>query len=127
MANEITVSGLLKILKGNHTESQNTGSIRFDQTTQGAFSSVVDVGTSIEEVTFGDIALANVGWTFVRNLDVTNYVDIGPTTDSATTIQEFARLEAGEFALFRMFPSIEGFAARANIASCKVKFMVLKD
>ena len=108
MADEITVSAFLKIVNGNHTESQNSGSNTFTQTTQGAYSAIVDVGTSIEEITFADVALANVGWTYLRNLDTVNYVDVGPTTDNATSIHAFARLEAGEYAVFRMFPSIEG-------------------
>jgi len=121
MANEITVSGNLSCDNGGFKFSTREGSIRVTQTAQGGG------GPGVVSVTTSDatVALANVstpGYLFVKNLDSTNYVEIGPTSGG---IVPFIRLRAGEFAVFRVAASAT-IRAQANTATCKVLFACLE-
>ena len=120
MADEITIKPYLKLLKGNHTQTISPTAYTVDQTGIGAWHSVQNIGTSEESITsFGDVTTE--GWTYLRNLDTTNYVQIGfATTDYGM------RLEAGETACFRMEPAADLFL-KANTAACEVEIFIAED
>jgi hypothetical protein len=120
MADEITVKPYLKLLKGNHSETIAPTAYTVDQTGIGAWKSVQNIGTSEESIgTFGDVTTE--GWCYMRNLDTTNYVQIG-----FSTAVYGIRLEAGETAQFRCEPSLTMYL-KANTAACEVEIFVAED
>jgi hypothetical protein len=121
MANEITYSMSLSCVKGNSSEKQAPGTLNADQTTQGVAGDVQIIGTSEEVVAYGDLVAPR--WAFFRNLDTTNYIDIGPTSGGAMVA--CIRLKAGECAQFPIGASVV-LRAQANTASCKLKKLILE-
>ena len=120
MASEITITAKLQLVKGNYENKITPTAHTFDQTGAGGYDNVHNIGTSEESVgTFGDVATE--GWCYIRNLDATNYVQIG----FATTVYGI-RLEAGEPALFRCEPGLTLFL-KANTSACNVRIAVLED
>ena len=78
MANEISVSASIEVNNGNFRISFSSGAVRVDQTTAtGGNPGVVEIGTSEETVSFGDVT---PGLVWMRNLDATNFVTWGNTT-----------------------------------------------
>ena len=118
MANEITISGGIQIIKGslNHSVNQTTfqanlAGVRVNRTTQL-------VGTTHEAYVAGDLATAGVAR--FLNLDTTNYVEIG--VDVAATFYPLVRILPGESYSMRL--SILTFYLRANTAAVNVDCLV---
>ena len=114
MANEITVSAGISIANGsNYAFSQPPRTKSFDQAAIGGPSpGAISVGTTEESTTFPE--LTTEGWVYLQNNDATNYVQWGFSTGVYG-----GRLKAGEFALFRMEPSLTLFL-KSNTAACNV-------
>lgn len=122
MANEITVQASLKVDNGGLELTHKSGVLRFTQTNaRGGNPGVVDIGTSEEDVSFGDLAAP--GWVYMRNLDTTNYVEWGKK-DGSNNMQAIGRLGAGEVSLFKMNASTT-LRMKANTAACKVLIAAL--
>ena len=120
MANEISVTGRLKVANGNLSFDKNIGTKTFDQAAAGGPTpGYLTIGTSEESEAFSE--LTTEGWLLMENLDTTNYVEWG----FATGVYG-GRLEAGEFALFRMNPTGTLYL-KANTAACKVLINCLED
>lgn len=118
MANEITVVAGLRCTNGNFTMNEPTLTIQVDQATaRGDGPGVVNIATTEETVAFGDIS--NPTYLIVRNLDATNYVQLG-----FSTAVYGIRLLAGQVALFPMEPSATLYA-KANTAACNIKVKAL--
>lgn len=113
MADEITVSYTLKVTNGNIDETINFPSTTFDQSAVGGPTpGYVTIATTEESQTFGE--LSTLGWCEMRNLDATNYVQIGFSTGVYGI-----RLKAGESALFRLEPGVTMYL-KANTAAVKM-------
>lgn len=122
MANEITISAKLAVSNGNLSDNLTVNQ-RVDQAAALAHNPVIDVGTSEEVIGTGDIG--TLGWVIFRNLDATNYVDIGP--ESGGSMVAMIRAEAGEVAgPFRLKPGIT-LRAQANTAAVKLAMLLLED
>jgi hypothetical protein len=120
MANEITVSGRLRVSNGNLEFDQNLGQLQFDQAAAGGPTpGYLTIGTSEESEAFSE--LGTLGWILMRNLDDTNYVEWGFATGAYG-----GRLEPNEFALFRLNPSTTVYL-RANTSACKCVLYALED
>src|SRR5690349_2165786 len=65
--------------------------IQFDQTGSGVYQQTLSIGTSAEDVAFGDIA---PGLVILVNLDDTNYVDFGMSDGG--TLKTLGRLYPGD-------------------------------
>lgn len=122
MANEITTSINVSLSNGYLTSSFAPGAVRITQNTGITHETVWIVGTSEEDLAIGD--LATLGYAMFRNLDTTNYVQIGMS--DAGTMKTFARLKPGEPAAIRLEPGIT-VRAKANTASCKVQVKIFND
>lgn len=119
MANEITLSVHLAVSNGIVQFVESTGFKNFDQTTAGGpAGGEKSIGTSEASVTFPD--LTNEGFTFIKNNDATNYVDIG----FATGVYGL-RLKPGEFCVLRLVPATTLYCL-ANTAACRVVFYCLE-
>lgn len=126
MANEVTVSLSLTVKNGLHDETFSVGSTRFDQTTQGAESAVVEIGTAVETISLGDITTA--GFAAFRNLSTatagTAYVALGKY--DGTTLHEFVALRRGQPGLVPLIGGVT-IGARAYGSATKVKYIVLAE
>lgn len=79
---------------------------------------IVSIGTTEEEHTFST-DIGNAGYVYLKNLDGTNYVDVG----FATTVYPL-RLKAGQVALFPITPAQASLFLLANTAACRVEIYV---
>ena len=121
MANEITLNGSLSITNGSFKETFNPGQIRITQSAQGGNAGVWIVGTTTEAMPAGDVS--NKGYLCLRNLDATNFVTLYATTGGNG--REFGKLNAGEYAIFRMSPS-KSLVGKADTANVKVQMLLLE-
>jgi len=114
MAYEITASANLTARKNNAVV---TGVANFTATMTGnnMVSNTQSIGTSAEPIDFGDISGAPAA-VLIRNLDSTNYVEIGG--DSGLTVFKI-KIPAGQCALFT--PSSGTVYAKANTAAVLVQ------
>jgi hypothetical protein len=120
MANEISVTTRLTVENGNFKADRNPGRILVDQATLAAIANVQTIGTSYEAITLGDVSTE--GYCYLRNLDSTNFVDVG--TDGGAALVPFLRLKAGECAVFRI--STNAIYALADTAACKLDVLILE-
>ena len=122
MANEIRLTLNMDVNNGAFT-FKGRHSFQVDQSAIGGGNpGVVDIGTSEEDIDFGDITTE--GYAVLKNLDDTNYVQYGPK--SAGSMVAFGRLKAGEVAVVRLEPGVI-IRAIANTAACKVEVRVMED
>lgn len=77
MANEITITSSIRVANGQLNLTTPSASKQFNQTTARAGTFTVDVGTSEETLSFGDIV---PGFVELTNLDTTNFVEVGFAT-----------------------------------------------
>lgn len=121
MADEFTYSMNLRLNNSPLKETFNPGAISVTQTGVGKWSSVVNIGTSEEDITLTDITTEGI--CILQNLDATNYVEWGKK-DGAAAMQAIGRLKAGEI------PAVFGFnpgatlRMKANTATCDVLIVV---
>ena len=124
MASEINYNAQINIRKGNLLENFNPGSITIDLASElgdGGVQLISHSGGAAEGEAFGVADVTNGGIYFFRNLDDTNYVEIGIQVSS--TFYPFMKLLAGEYAIGRI-----GTAApfgRANTGNVNVQYRIL--
>jgi hypothetical protein len=118
MAQELSINISAALSKGNLKASVSPGVLKVDVTGSVFIDNVQTVGTSEEAVVFGDVATP--GYVYVRNLDATNYVQLGATTGVYTI-----KLMPGENALFRL--SGTTLFALANTAACNVQVVAIAN
>lgn len=116
MANELALSARLIFNKGGASARMSEG-ISVDVTGDSFTHEVQEIGTS-EEILFQGTDLGTLGYVFLKNLDSTNYVQVGITG------QYSIRLRAGEIALFRADADMY---AKANSAAVKLDKILIED
>jgi hypothetical protein len=123
MADEITVRTYLKYDNGtNRPVIWAEEELTHDITGNAVFQGVQNIGTSAEALDLGDIAIANVGWCVMKNLDSTNFVRIGDNTPAY-----LLRLNAGETCVFRFDQSIvTGIKLIADTAAVDVQYLLIE-
>ena len=128
MADEIKINASLQINDTNLVEAFLPGTLSIDFDSAGAASrygsgGVQAIGTSVEQVTQGDTTDGSIF--FFRNIDETNYVEIGITSDdtSGGTFYPFLKLRAGEYSVGRL--SNATIFAQANTAAVNLQFRML--
>jgi len=117
MANELRLRTSLTYTKGSVTLSQNPD-IQIDVSGVPRQAAVVSVGTSEEAVAMGDVVTPGV--ILVKNLDATNFVQLGATTGVYTI-----RVKAGEVFPFRLDGTT--LFAIADTAACDCEFIIFSD
>jgi hypothetical protein len=107
MADELTIETNWRYLKGN--DEIPAKQIRNTVTVAGTIrlSKIFAIATSETEIDISDVA--DPGWARLRNLDATNYLQIGP----ATTVYMLV-LKAGEAILIRLDPGLASLFCKAN-------------
>lgn len=112
----LTVSATAEF--GNFKDSFTPGAVTIALANQGAASGIVDVGTSEEDLSIGDVGASTQGYLILRNLDSSNYVTYGPKSGGAMVV--FGRIKPGEIAVLRLEPSVV-VRWQANTAAVKVQ------
>ena len=108
---------------GAATVDWNPGDISVTVTNSKVAHVVQNIGTTAEALVLGDIAAANNGYVCLRNLDPTNYVDLSLINDGSTP---FARLNPGEFAVFRLTASAT-YYAKAHTAAINLEVVAVEN
>ena len=128
MADEIQINASLQIEDTNFREFFNPGILTIDFASSAAASrygsgGVQSIGTSVEQITQGDTT--DGGIYFFRNIDQTNFVEIGITSDdtSGGTFYPFLKLLAGEYSIGRL--SNATIFAKADTAATNLQFRML--
>lgn len=123
MADEISVAVRLSVTKGNLKLAYGGTTQKVTMSgSKGGNPGTVNIGTSDEAISLGDISSA--GYAYFRNLDTTNYVEIGPTSGGA--LVPFLRLAPGKEATLPLTPSV-ALRGQANTAACNVLIAVLEE
>lgn len=80
-----------------------------------------NIGLSEESITW-NTDVANAYWLYIRNLDATNFVQIGFATGVYTI-----RLRPGDFMLIPLEPTINSVFALADTATCDIQYIVYEQ
>jgi hypothetical protein len=81
---------------------------------------VASVATSDGTLDLGGIG--TLGYAVFKNLDVTNYVEIGHTSGTYEI-----KLKAGEFCCFRIGSGMTALHAKANTGACLLQYLLIPD
>lgn len=118
MADELNIVMAISFSKGGAVANRGE-SIQVDVTGDAFTHQVQAVGTSEEELAQG-ADLGTPGYIFIKNLDDTNYVEIGSTTGVYDI-----KLKPGEIALYRHNSGT--VYAKANTDTCNVEYWLIED
>ena len=124
MANEINFNGSINIRKGNYVDQFSPGSITMDladPTGDGGVQEICFLATCAQGEAIGVTDVTVGGVFFFRNLDDTNYVEIG--TQVSGTFYPFLKLLAGEYAIGRLGTAAP--YARANSGLVDLQYRIL--
>ncbi len=122
MADEIRTFAGVTYTNGNHVLNFPQVTKLITQSTAGGSSVTQTIGTSEEDIALGDIA---PGVVMLRNLDATNYVQIGPK--SAGVMVAMMKISAGQTAGPFVLDSAVTLRAIANTASVKLQIYALNS
>ena len=116
MAGEYQVTLQIVASSGGISQTIFPGVLSLDATTTGEIGNpgVVSVGTSEENISFGD--MTGPKYVYIQNLDSTNFVEFGK--DDSSTMKELIKVPAGEIAFFPLADG-ETIRAKADTAACK--------
>jgi len=115
MANELTTSISLNYAKGN-VSARVEAVKQVDVATERALDVTQVIGTSEEQAALVDVA--SVKRFYVRNLDDTNFVEVGVATGVYPI-----KLAPGEDALFQ--PNVNALFLKADTAACLVRIVAV--
>jgi hypothetical protein len=122
MSNEITKVNQVRVAKGNLDLTRSSTS-QITMTGDHMTYAVQSIGTGAHELLAIGSDVATAGVFYLRNLDATNYVEIG--TDVAAAFSPTIKLKAGETADGRF--ATTAIYAKANGGTVKLEFWVLQD
>jgi len=121
MADEITLTLKMAVLKGSLAHTENPGAISVTLSGTNATGGVQNIGTTAEALTMGDVS--SPGYAYFRNTGTTNFVELG--TGTGGSFVGFAKLKAGEAAVIRLTTAAP--TARANTAAVDLQYFILAD
>lgn len=120
MANEVTFNGSIVIRSGFFFEQINPGSIQIDLASDVGDGGVQEISHTAHEA----LPTANAGdggLFFFRNLDATNYVEVG--LDDTGSFVPFLKLLPGEYSIGRL--SSSAIYAKADTAAVDLQYRML--
>lgn len=126
MASEISVTTRLYAKKTNLLIDHNVGTVSVDLSGSTAGAGVVSIPTTAAgtALSLDGITIATAGYSFFRNIDTTNYVEIGVQVGGV--FYALVKLKAGEVAVLRMNQTNAPYA-RANTAAVSLQYTILAD
>ena len=124
MADEITVSVLLKMAKGQIELKREVRNYTLDMAGDAYDAEVVTATTAANGIALSiATAVGTGGYAWFRNLDSTNFVEIGVLESG--TFAPTVKLKAGEFCLFRL--ATDAIYIKGDTASCLLEYIVIED
>ncbi len=122
MSNEIKATIGLTATKGELSLAIASATDNIDMTGT-TYSDVGQIiGTTYEALAIGS-DVGTEGWSYFKNLDATNYVEVGVEVSAA--FYPLIKLKPGEAALCRL--ATGSVFARANTSSVKMRHLVIED
>ncbi len=120
MASEITVDGTLQYDDSVSTPvALQITALSADVSSLQKLTQTQSIGTSVEAFVLGECTAP--GWFMCVNIDPTNYVEIYSSTSGVVV----GKLFPGEsYGPVRLGSGMQAPAAKANVASCKVDYLV---
>lgn len=116
MANEIRTNLTVSVSNGSFKDNFQPGTIQMNQSTAaGGNPGTVNIGTSEEDVAFGDVT---PGLIVMQNLDSTNFVKFGPKNGS-NAMQLMGKISPGKIAYFELGSGVT-LRMQADTAACNV-------
>lgn len=112
--NSSFTNGTNRTVSRNYSGSVSVGGTQYQIQTQS-------IGTSDESVSL-NTDLSSLGYMQIRNLDSTNYVELGYTSGTY-----FAKLKAGEACVFRAGSGLSTLHAKANTAAVDIEYFAIPD
>lgn len=127
MASEISVTTRLYAKKSFLLVDNNVGTVNADLSGSTSASGIVSIPTTAggTALSLDGITTATMGYAFFRNIDATNFVQIG-VRDGSSNFLAFAKLKAGEVAVVRMNQTNPPYAL-ANAAAVVLQYTILAD
>jgi hypothetical protein len=124
MANELTIATQIQVTNGDFKVPKlGSAQLRRDQVmAEGGGPGLVIISTAGEDIVLTD--LTTVGYMWAKNLDPTNYVEVG--IFEAATFRPFAELYPGDEMIVRLSRTIPGtrtLRMKADTANCKVQIV----
>ena len=120
MADEISLNASLTITATNFKESYAPGGLSIDLASTAGAGGSQTIGTAYEQITKGDTT--DGGVFFFRNVDETNFVEIG-IEHSGSTFVAFLKLLPGEYAVGRL--SSATIYAKASAGTVNLQYRLL--
>jgi hypothetical protein len=120
MANEIQINLKLNVAKNRLVHREEPGQILVDMTGGTAAGGAQNVTTTAAAITMGSVTTA--GYAYFRNTDTTNAIEIGTGT---SPFVPFAKLKAGEAAVFRL--GTNSPTAKAAASTVNLQYYILQD
>lgn len=115
MSKEIRINESIRISNG-FIDNISPGQVTYDQASPGGGNpATVNIGTSEEDVAFGDVT---PGFLWMQNLDTTNYVQYGPK-NASNAMQPFGLLHAGKTARIYLDTGVT-LRMKAHTGACNV-------
>lgn len=121
-SNEITISGSLAIAKGSlASESLAVSGLKATLVGKQIVKATQTIPTTAGGTAINIGALGSVGWAFIKNLDITNYVEILNAVSGTPSINIPPGLSAGPF---KFATGVTAPAALAHTASVDIEFEI---
>ena len=121
MADEFSMTSSIQLTNGNDSFS-STARFNADQSAVGGPTpGVLSIGTTHEAISTNE--LTNKGWAVFKNLDDTNYVEIG--LEVSSTFYPLVTLLPAEQAQVRLSPSVT-VNAQANTAEVRLDAQIVE-
>lgn len=124
MANEIKFNFNFECINGLFQSSFFRNNIYLTQSAVGEQSGVVNIGTSEEDLSTGDLASSDQGLLIIQNLDTTNYVSYGPKNGGSMIL--LGRINPKEVVFMRLAPSVI-LRMIANSSAVNIQYLLLKN
>ncbi len=121
MANEINIQAALSLQRSSGA-LVGTGNLPVSQNGLNGVLNVQSITTTGGALSIGNVSFTSGGYLFVKNLDGTNYVEVG--YDSGLTAF-FSKLKASEFCLLPVDPG-KTYYAKANGAPLYVQIAAVE-
>jgi hypothetical protein len=117
MSNEIILNVSVAVRNGYLVDQFAPGQILIDQDTPAIGGYVQEIGTSEEDINFGETVYPEGGILILQNLSPSNFVNVGPSDSGAMVVSD--RIHVGQVAVHMLSPGVT-FRAKADTAAVQL-------
>lgn len=125
MADEISITTRMRVVKSSLEIEKRQRTDTWDMAGDAYMDQVISVATTAAGVAITMAsAIGTPGWCYARNLDATNYVDLGRQVGG--TFYPMVKIQAGESVLFRLGCANNELYARANTSAVLLALTIVE-